>query len=78
MNEIKYIHPEHYLVLHLFSFSQKDTKGNKNSEAKASHQKPRIVTKNCNRKAQKERWISLFKKKKKKKMVYDGKGLLDQ
>ena len=52
-------------------------KGSKNSEAKASHQKPRIVRKNCNRKAQKERWISFKKKRKEKKkkwfmMVRDG------
>ena len=55
MSEIKYTQSEHYLVLHLFSFSQKDMKVSKNSEAKVSHQKPRKVTKSCNKKAQKER-----------------------
>ena len=55
MSKIKYIQSEHYLVLHLFSFSQKDMKVSENSEVKSSHQKPRKVTKSCNGKAQKER-----------------------
>ena len=62
-------------------FFQKDIKGSKKSKAKVSHQKPRIATMNCNRKTQKKRWISWFKKKKRKnrkKMVYYSKGWQNQ
>lgn len=55
MSEIKYIQSKHYLVLHIFYFSQKDMKVSKNSGVKVSQQKPRKMTKSCNKKAQKER-----------------------
>lgn len=41
-----------------FSLSQKDIKGSKTSDVNVCYQKPRIVTKSYNRKAQKKRWIS--------------------
>lgn len=55
MDEIKYIHSEQYLGLHILSFPQKHMKGSKNSEVSVYHQKPRVVTKSCNRKAQKKK-----------------------